>query len=134
MFVEAECTLIRRRVPDVTQAQYDIKPGSSENINFFEPNVRIVVLCSIDGTMGSVIAVGNHKDRFVVAHLFENDEDDEGKQVSLEKPIRIFEHQCLYLWNKKGIKKEVFVALNDEGENFRDELLLPGDIKPLMKV
>lgn len=136
MPVEAECFIVRRKNEDILKESYRVSPGSSENISFLGPKIKIVAFCDVENMTGHIWVKGINLHKQIQVFRYEDYDDSEGKRVSLDAPITIIGQQELAIFTVRGQKRQVYFSI-DRGENMDKENDLddaPHGVRPLVTV
>ena len=95
MSVETEMYVIKNKKEDDLEDSFSVYPGGFEKTKFLGGNVDLVIFCDVDNTKGTVWILADEKSREVNAIKYRNDEDIEGEEVSVDKPIKIQREETL---------------------------------------
>jgi hypothetical protein len=100
MVIEIECYHPEKCKKKGLTSLYTVSPGEWTGVNFFGKKIKIAVINSVDGDMGSIFVRGNV--RQLKAVVYEDRFDDEGKPVSVyDGLLTIVEKGTLSLETKK---------------------------------
>ena len=119
MSIEAEFYCTRKDGEFLEQSQ-TVFPGSCERIDFLGERVRIMVICDIGNTRGTILLQGTELSEQITAIRYKDAEDNEGEVVSLDNcRIAIVAPQELTLITKKE-RSEAFFFLSSGEDDGND--------------
>ena len=135
MSVETEMYVIKNKKEDDLEDSFSVYPGGFEKTKFLGGNVDLVIFCDVDNTKGTVWILADEKSREVNAIKYRNDEDIEGEEVNVSKPIKIQGEETLSVFNRRGEERQAYIFFDLE-EDLEDDspFEIPTDSKPLVLV
>ena len=135
MSVETEMYVIESAKDDRLEESFSVYPGSFEQTGFLGGNVKLGVFCDADNTKGTVYIQIDGKSREINAVKYRDDEDLEGEDVDINKPIVIKGMESLSVYNYRGQQREAFIFIDLE-DDWKNEypFEIPTESKPLVTV
>jgi len=135
MSVETEMYVIRNKKEDDLEDSFSVYPGGFEKTKFLGGGVDLVIFCDVDNTKGTVWVLTDEKSREVDAVKYRDDEDIEGEEVNVSKPIKIQGEETLSVFNRRGEERQAYIFFDLE-EDLEDDspFEIPTDSKPLVLV
>ena len=134
MSVETEMYVIKNKKEDDLEDSFSVYPGGFEKTKFLGGGVDLVIFCDVDNTRGTVWILADEKSREVEVVKYRDDEDIEGEEVNVDKPIKIQGEETLSIFNRRGEERQAYIFFDlEEGED-DSPFEIPTDSKPLVTV
>ena len=134
MSVETEMYVIKNKKEDDLEDSFSVYPGGFEKTKFLGGGVDLVIFCDVDNTRGTVWILADEKSREVEVVKYRDDEDIEGEEVNVSKPIKIQGEETLSIFNRRGEERQAYIFFDlEEGED-DSPFEIPTDSKPLVTV
>jgi len=134
MSVETEMYVIKNKKEDDLEDSFSVYPGGFEKTKFLGGGVDLVIFCDVDNTRGTVWILADEKSREVEVVKYRDDEDIEGEEVNVDKPIKIQGEETLSIFNRRGEERQAYIFFDlEEGED-DSPFEIPTDSKPLVLV
>ena len=113
MSIEASCFQVKRRGEDTLIRSDSVQPGASEPLPYLQ-KIQILATCDVDSSVGTIrVKTTIRRNRQLSVMLFEGKEDEDGRNVPYDGPIKITGEQELSIFYKKQ-NREVVIYLNQE--------------------
>ncbi|MBI2031919.1 MAG: hypothetical protein HYT08_04875 [Candidatus Levybacteria bacterium] len=113
MTIEADLFFVRRRGPDPLLESDSVGPNDSKKF-IYSGLPKVLIICDQDGNGGGVFIKSqkNSKVRF-----YESEDDEEGRLIDPQKPIRIEKGQEIVVWSEKTRKElNIYIETDEEDE------------------
>ena len=128
MGVEAGCFRVSINKQDKLYTS-SIKKGDIDIIDFIKP-MRVLVVCDADNTKGTVWVKNSYG---VAARIFEDDEDEKGREVNLRKPVKFSDPQFIALLDRYG-RRGMLIAHSREDDEDPGNMVTPPAVDDLIGV
>jgi|SRR3989344_6562576 len=114
MTIEADLFLARRRGPDPLIKSISIEANGSRRFNY--PRLaNVLVICDEDGNGGGILIKDPGR---VGVRFYESEEDEEGRIINPEKPVRLEKGQEVIIWSEKSRKQlNIYIEADEEDES-----------------